>query len=123
MTDPNSLFKSLLDSDPDLQTFLKTYRIPPPPPDPQLEDRILTAVLSEAATQEIQRPTAPEWFSSWLMGLAVGAAALAALSLQWFEPTYETAAAELVELELFLETTWSETTEEQDPYLFEFLKL
>lgn len=106
--------------DPALLHFLQDHAAAPPPPAPELEDRIMTAIRSEPMDRAMDlgtTTTVPLWQQRtiWLPTAVVAGVALVWISMQGLiSPEPALTVAEQAELELFLERAWSGAIEGAD---------
>lgn len=115
--------KPLPEDDPRLSAFLKAHRPPIPPADPALEERLLAAIATtpqEIAT--IDPSPGPRSRGGrrnpWLLPGAIAAGLVVAIvgyhTRPQVQPTASApSAAELAELENFIENTWQDPVAEQ----------
>ncbi len=102
--------------DESLLQFLQDHAATPPPPAPELEDRIMTAIQAESPEFEDLTPV-PLWRQRviWLPTTLAAGITLLWISMQgMMAPEPALTVAEQAELELFLESTWSGVIETSD---------
>ncbi len=105
-----------------LAAFLKAHRPPVPPSDPALEEQLLAAIattpqeIPTIAPQTVRQLTKRR--RGWVLPGAIAASlVVTAIGYQTLrpqpQPTAELSAAELAELETFIESTWQDPVAEQ----------
>lgn len=103
----------LPDPDRELITFLQQHRVAAPPASPQLEDRVMTAIEHGETRSGMHRSRIRHWPSLWLAAPTIAAGFLVVLVTQQPVPTPgpEPNAAEIANLETFMENSWTGTVE------------
>lgn len=95
-----------------LTDFLQQHRPSVPPASPDLEDRLMTAVLDTppVVPVPVRRPVARRVL--WVFPAAIAAGLVALVSYPTLFPP-QPSEAQLAELETFIESTWQDTVAEQ----------
>ncbi len=96
-----------------LADFLQQHRPPVPPAHPDLEDRLLAAVLDTppGVPGSVRRPMVQRRVL-WVFPAAIAAGLVALVSYPTLFPP-QPSEAQLAELETFIESTWQGTVAEQ----------
>ncbi|MBW4493679.1 MAG: hypothetical protein KME26_11455 [Oscillatoria princeps RMCB-10] len=93
-----------------LVTFLRQHRPAPPPPAPDLEERILAAVANEPAHVRQYRHR-----RLWIVPPAIAAGVLIAIAGHRLLTPARPSPAEIANLEAFLLTNWDGTVSDSSP--------
>jgi hypothetical protein len=115
---------TLPQDDEELVRFLRDHSPEPPPPTPDLEDRILAmlASTSQADSSTNLRQLPQRRSRLWLIPSAIAASLLAGvISYRSLAPTSKPSPSEIAALEDFIETTWHtalNSTSDEETFLF-----